>query len=242
VTEPVGDRAAADFDLLWRRAALIGGWLTRAQARRLWDAAAGLPPRSTVVEIGSHRGRSTAVLASAVRGAGGRVVAIDPFLAEGRFGGRRTADEFRANIEGLELSGVVQQVQELSQVVLVDWSAPIDLLYIDGKHDYWSCSRDLAWVRHCRPGTRIYVHDAFSSLGVTTSLLRHVLLAGLCRYEGRTGSLASFVRAPATAASRRAFVSELPWWGRNLLVKVALRTRAYPAARALGHTDTFDPY
>jgi hypothetical protein len=37
-------------------------------------------------------------------------------------------------------------------------------------------------------------------------------------------------------------LSEVPWFARNLLVKVLLRLRLRPVAHALGHHDVADPY
>jgi predicted O-methyltransferase YrrM len=52
----------------------LEGWLTEAQARRLFACATAARPAGAVVEIGSFRGRSTVVLALGA----GSVVAIDP--------------------------------------------------------------------------------------------------------------------------------------------------------------------
>ena len=43
----------------------VEGWLTDEQARRLYDRASKLPEDAQIVEIGSFRGRSLIVLASA---------------------------------------------------------------------------------------------------------------------------------------------------------------------------------
>ncbi len=66
-----------DFASVLARTADVDGWLTDAQARRLYDRAADLGTGTRIVEIGSFRGKSTIVLASA---AGDRVelIAIDP--------------------------------------------------------------------------------------------------------------------------------------------------------------------
>ena len=45
----------------------VEGWLTPAQATRLWERAAALTVPARVVEIGSYRGRSAIVLAMAAR-------------------------------------------------------------------------------------------------------------------------------------------------------------------------------
>ena len=63
------------------------GWLTRAQGRALWDAAATCPADGSIAEIGSHQGRSTVVLARRAADAGARVIAIDPFVDGAMFGG-----------------------------------------------------------------------------------------------------------------------------------------------------------
>ncbi len=37
-------------------------------------------------------------------------------------------------------------------------------------------------------------------------------------------------------------LAELPWWWRNVGIKVLLRLRLRPLARLAGHRDTADPY
>lgn len=230
------------FDLVWAQVDEIGGWLTREQAGLLWERARRLGPRATVVEIGSHQGRSTCVLASAVKKSSGRVVAIDPFVEGKLFGGASTRSRFEANLARVGVTDVVDLVVARSGDSRPGWHSPIDLLYIDGKHDYWTVSDDLRWIDHCRPHAPILIHDAFSSVGVTSGLIHHVLYRGSARYVGRVGSLALFHPEPPTADDRRRFLAELPWWVRNVAVKIALRARARPLARALGHDDVVDPY
>src|ERR1700710_116125 len=81
------DAATPDFSRVWDFASEVSGWLTEAQAQLLWDVAAQLSPAPLVVEIGSHQGRSTIMLASVTRSMGGRVVAVDPFVDGRLFGG-----------------------------------------------------------------------------------------------------------------------------------------------------------
>ena len=68
---------ATTFDEVERVVADVEGWMTSGQARRLWDCARSVPAGGTVVEIGSFRGRSMVVLASAAA-PGVELVAIDP--------------------------------------------------------------------------------------------------------------------------------------------------------------------
>jgi hypothetical protein len=241
---PSQQPAPPEFQTVFGQAREIGGWLTEAQARTLWDEARQVPPGGLIVEIGSHQGRSTVVLAAAAPQA--EVVAIDPFVGGAMFGGLATREKFSAN---LRLTGLTERV-ELRQAKSTDlrpsWTEPIGFLYIDGKHDYWTLSDDLRWSEFLPDGGRICIHDAYSSIGVTLGLLRHVLPSRRLRYLDRTGSLARFeiaaASSPGSAADRQRILAVLPWWLRNVGIKVLLRLRLYPLARLVGHHDRADPY
>jgi Methyltransferase domain len=229
----VGAETAEDigFVAVWQRVQGIPGWLTRAQALALWEAAAAAPEPGVIVEIGSHQGRSTLVLA----GPGGRrVVAIDPFVDGRLFGGAPTRDKFAANIAAAGVA--VELIAEPSTRVRPTWREPIDLLYIDGKHDYWTVRDDLRWAEYLPAGAPVLVHDAFSSIGVTLALLRYVVIGSRLRYLGRVGSLARFEVGAPRAEDRLRMLAQLPWFARNVVIKVALRL-----ARVLGHHRP-DPY
>ena len=61
-------------------------------------------------------------------------------------------------------------------------------------------------------------------------------------YERRSNSQALFrVRRP-TAADRLRILKEMPWWIRNVFVKVLLRLRLRPVARLFGHDSPYDPF
>lgn len=227
-----------DFATAFAAADRIGGWLTRDQARVLWDEAHRVAPAGLIVEIGSHQGRSTVLLAAA----GSPVVAIDPFVSGAMFGGLATKDRFVAHLAAAGVTDRVELRQVKSTELRPDWRRPIDFLYVDGKHDYWTVSDDLRWVAFLHPGGRIAIHDAFSSIGVTLGLLRHVLPSRRLRYLDRTGSLARFEVAAPSGADRLRMVAELPWWLRNVGIKILLRLKLFPLARLVGHPDRADPY
>lgn len=92
------------------------------------------------------------------------------------------------------------------------------------------------------------LHDAFNAIGVTLAQLRLLLLAARWRYIGRTGSLASYrresvpMRAGGVVANAARQLAGLPYFGRNLLVKVLIVARLRPAARLLGHREGDWPY
>lgn len=229
--------SARDFDAVWRFAGTVDGWLTEAQARTLFDAARAVAP-GRVVEIGSHLGRSTIVLAAG----GASVTAIDPFADGWRYGRPDTQQRFRAHLAEAGVDSRVDVRVGTSASVRSDWSQPVRLVYVDGKHDMWSCLDDLRWTAFLGDGDLVLVHDAFSSVGVTMAVLRDTVTTDRHRYLGRTGSLARFEIARPSVGDRLRVLRDLPWFARNVVVKVLLRLRLRPVARLLGHGDAADPY
>jgi hypothetical protein len=242
------------------QAALDGveGWLSDGQARRLWDRAATVPPGGRIVEIGSFRGRSAIVLAQAVGARGVEVIAIDPHAGNDRGPqeihgsseeGEADNRAFRANLERAGVSDAVRHVRLPSAEALGEVRGEVDLLYVDGAHRLRPAMDDIArWGARVRPGGRMLVHDSFSSIGVTLALLRLLALGGDFVYAGRERSLAEYRRvgvrlSPAERVRNAARqLAELPWFARNVLIKIALVVRARPLLRVLGHRSADWPY
>jgi Methyltransferase domain len=232
----------------------VEGWMSDGQARRLWECARAVPPGGQVVEIGSFRGRSAIVLARA----GASVVAIDPHAGNDRGPqeihgsadeGQADHEAFMANLRRAGVEDAVRHVRQPSQEALGAVEGEIDLLYVDGAHRFAPARDDIArWGARVRPGGRMLVHDSFSSIGVTLALLRLLLLGGAFVYAGRERSLAEYRRVgtPLSPAERLRNagrqLAELPWFARNVLIKVALVLRARPLLRLLGHRSSDWPY
>jgi predicted O-methyltransferase YrrM len=212
----------------------VEGWLTDDQARQLHDAAAALEPPGRIVEIGSFRGRSTIALASAAP-EGVEVIAIDPHAGTDRgpqeietdaATGESDHERFLANLERAGVRDRVHHVRSFSQDALAEVDGDIDVLYVDGAHRYRPARDDLArWGARVRPGGTMLVHDSFSSIGVTAAILRHLVWSREFAYVGRTASLAEYRRARPDPGSALRQLAQLPWFARNLLVKVALVLR-----------------
>ena len=227
----------------------VEGWLTDAQARRLFERARSLSSPATIGEIGSYRGRSAIVLAQAAAG-DVEVVAIDPHAGNDRgpqqIEGTESEGEadnraFRSNLERAGVATRVRHVRLPSQDALGDVSGQSELLYVDGAHRYGPAREDIArWGDRVRPGGALLIHDSFSSVGVTLAILRVLAFDRGWRYEGRSGSLAEYRRvsppldAGAAARNNLRQLAQLAWFARNLVIKVLLVARLRPLARALG--------
>jgi predicted O-methyltransferase YrrM len=231
-----------DFDHVWESVADIPGWLTEGQARMLWDAVLRLQPGATVLEIGSHQGRSTVILGQAARAVGARVIAVDAFVDGRLFGGASTRDRFEANIAAAGLTEVVELVVGYSTKLRPGWDRKFDLLYVDGKHDYWTYTDDLRWSEHLPERGEILVHDCFSSIGVTLGTVRSVLFGSRYTYLDRSRSLARFVLARPALADRLRLVGQLPWFAGNVFLKILLRLRLRAVAGWFGHRGSYDPF
>lgn len=231
----------ASADVALERIADVDGWLTDAQALALYEAAADVRRGGRIVEIGSFRGRSTIVLASAAD-AGVEVVAIDPHAGNDRgpqeIRGYETEAEgdhevFARNLAAAGVADRVRHVRAFSNEAHASVDGSVDLLWVDGAHRYGPALEDLRhWGDRVVPGGRMLVHDSWSSVGVTLAVLRHLLLSRRWRYDGRVGSLARYTKATSGWASTRRQLAELPWFALNLAKKVLtvlkLRRGAWP--------------
>jgi predicted O-methyltransferase YrrM len=233
----------------------VEGWLSEAQAQRLWEAAQRVPRGGLLVEIGSFRGRSAIVMASALAD-GARLVAIDPH-AGGDRGPQEIAAEaergeadhqaFLSNLSAAGVESRVEHVRKMSSDAHDDVREPIDVLYVDGAHRFAPARDDIVrWGARVRDGGTMLVHDSFSSIGVTLATFASIAFGSRWRYVGRTSSLAEYrredVRGIARFANAAHQLAQLPWFARNVLVKIAIVTRLRPLARLLGHRGDHWPY
>jgi predicted O-methyltransferase YrrM len=234
------------FDDAWEAVAEVEGWLTCGQAQALFDGARNAPA-GAIVEIGSHRARSTIMLARGA-GAGRHIHAIDPFDNPRWGGGAESLRIFRDNIERAGVAHMIEPFRGVSAEALESWNGgPVGLLYIDGAHDLPSVLIDIdGWGPHVAPGGLVFIHDAFSSIGVTRAILKRHLANRRFRYVSSVRSLALFRReqmsVPQAVWNGVRIGARLSYFGRNLAVKVARRRGWQWPQAALRHVDAVDPY
>lgn len=84
----------------------------------------------------------------------------------------------------------------------------------------------IGWHRYLLPDAYLLVHDAFSSIGVTKAVLRHMTPSDTLEpssIRDRPGSLVCFRLKDVTVSSRPQLVARLGFFARNILVKLTLR-------------------
>ena len=228
--------AAATFDEVQVVVADVEGWMTPGQARRLWSCARTVAPGRRIVEIGSFRGRSMIVLASAAE-PGVELVAIDPHAGNDRgpheFEGfeeqaSEDHDVFLANLEQAGVLERVRHVRKFSHDALADVPGEIDLLYIDGAHRLKPALDDIRrWSAKVRPGGDLLIHDSFSSVGVTGGIAASLLTSSQWRYLGRSESMTHYRREALRGPGDRVRnvgrqLASLPYFVRNLIIKALI--------------------
>ena len=142
-------------------------------------------------------------------------------------------------VQNIFISGAARMNQSMV-------AGDIDLLYIDGAHRYQPVREDIeVWGARVGPGGTMLMHDAFNAIGVTLAQLRLLLLSSSWRYQGRERSLARYRRArlDARARARNALVQlgGLPYFVRNLVVKILIVAKLRPLAALLGCREDW-PY
>ena len=247
---------ATTFNEILSSVAAVDGWMSPDQAKALYDAASACRRGDQIVEIGSFRGRSTIVLASAAV-EGVSVVAIDPHAGNDRgpqeFDGfvEQAAgdhDIFNANLAQAGVADRVRHVREMSNEAHSEVIGDIAVLYIDGAHRYSPALQDIVeWGARVRPGGTLLIHDSFSSVGVTGAIARTLMFGTRFRYVGRARSMTIYHADLDGSARSRALnslrqVAQLPWFLKNLLVKVLITVKLGRLWRLVGRPEPEWPY
>ena len=132
----------------------LPGWLTAEEGETLYRLARACTGRGVIVEIGSWRGKSTTCLGLGSK-AGNRVpvFAVDPHS-------EHTFSDFSRNMEEAGLTDLVTPVPGRSQELAEGFDQPIELLFIDGAHQYELVNEDFdRWVPKVVEGGVVAMHD-----------------------------------------------------------------------------------
>ena len=143
-----------EYERLRALIADIPGWLTDEEGEALYELARRCTGKGVIVEIGSWKGKSTTCLGLGSKaGANVPIYAVDPH-ADYRFG------EFKANLERAGIADLVTPIPSLSQAAASDFDKPIELLFVDGSHEYDDVKADFEqWVPKLVEGGVVAVHD-----------------------------------------------------------------------------------
>lgn len=127
--------------------------LSDEEARVLYDIASQLEEDDHIVEIGCQFGRSTSLLAQVARERKLRLTCIDPFWEP-----REAALHWFAMMRELDCPFTLHYCE--SYCARIQIGQYIDLLYIDGNHDYKAVAGDCSgYLPIVNPGGYVCFHD-----------------------------------------------------------------------------------
>jgi MMP 1-O-methyltransferase len=168
-----------DIDSASQAADLVEGWLSEAQGRALYAAAAAVRHRGSIVEIGSWKGRSTVWLAYGARAAGARIHAVDPHQDSREDPGAKTLAEFKANLVRAGVDQTVEAMVMTSAQAAAVLTGPVELLFVDGDHSFQGARSDAdIWLPRVITGGVVMFHDVATS---GYSGPRRVFQQSICR-------------------------------------------------------------
>lgn len=133
----------------------VDGWLTYREGLFLFNSAKKCRSGAVIVEIGSWKGRSTICLAEGSKaGNQVKIFAIDPHI-DGTF------DEFQKNIKNANADDVVIPIVKTSEEASKGWNLPVDLIFVDGSHEYELVKKDFElWFPEIKEGGIMAFHDS----------------------------------------------------------------------------------
>ena len=172
--------------------------INRTEIQHLCWLGAQCPDGGDVVEVGSHRGKSTCCLAAGVRSAGvqGRVFAVDLWTKGAgktfdHYSSKQTWEIFQRQVRQMGFVGLIRPVQGASVECALRRKRPIHVLFIDASHKYPHVLADWnAWSPFVAPGGWVAFHDygtRFEGVDrvVTEEVVAHGDVWGEFGVEGR---------------------------------------------------------
>lgn len=119
-----------------------------------------LPNEASIVEIGVEFGRSTTVINEVAKIKNFNFTAIDPFIQDN---GNQAREHIKKQTE--KYNWKFNLIEKTSEEANKDWNTPIDLVHIDGNHEYYFVVQDIKlWTKHLKVGGFVlfddYGHDS----------------------------------------------------------------------------------
>jgi predicted O-methyltransferase YrrM len=143
----------------------VDGWLDPSEGALLYMAAQSCTGSGAIVEIGAWKGKSTIFLAKGSKaGNNVKVYSIDPHTGASEQKAVEsniwTFPDFKTNIHALNVDDIITPIVKTSVAASKEWDMPIELLFIDGAHEYDLVKQDFElWYPHVIKNGMVLMHD-----------------------------------------------------------------------------------
>ncbi len=218
----------------------VEGFLYDGEAYLLYEKAFGLRPGGVIAEIGSYCGKSTVCMALGLKDGGNknaRIYAIDPFGGSSEHGSIDTFPRFKDNIRNAGVEEFITPVKASSEEAYRKWDLTrnIDLLWIDGGHEYEYVAEDInLWLKLVIEGGVIALHDTSGRfyyggfVGVRRAL-KEILFKRECLKDYGFVNATTYARKSHSITQKEAWErwkAYMCWWTGEVVL--------YPEARGFG--------
>lgn len=153
------------IDEIKKLADKVDGWLTDREGGLLYNLAKNCTGGGVIVEIGSWQGKSTIWLGrGSKKGNNVKIYAIDPHTGASehkeRYGEVWTFEEFKKNIIVAKVDDITIPIVKTSEVAAKNFDEPVELIFIDGAHEYELVKLDFElWFPKVINGGIMAFHD-----------------------------------------------------------------------------------
>lgn len=137
---------------LYQKMSQIGlqGWIDDKEGEVLRQEIEKVPENGLYLEIGVAWGKSLSTICYYAH----------PSIEIWGIDRLNWRDKRQGNMEKLGVAGRANFIEGDSQQEALSWNKPIDMLFIDGDHNYYGVMKDLlSWTPHVKHGGRILLHD-----------------------------------------------------------------------------------
>jgi predicted O-methyltransferase YrrM len=172
----------------------VDGWLTDKEGELLYNFAKRCTGKGVIVEIGSWKGKSTIWLGKgSKKGSQVKIYAVDPHIGSTEhneeYGKVWTFDEFQKNIKNAKVDDIVIPIVETSKEAAEKIDGPVELVFIDGAHEYSLVELDFrSWFPKMIDGGIMAFHDT-EWLGPKKVLEKYIYKSRNFRNIGRIDSV-----------------------------------------------------
>jgi len=195
----------------------VEGWLSDKEGRLLYNFAKKCTGKGVIVEIGSWKGKSTIWLAmGSKRGNRVKLYAVDPHTGSKEhkeiYGEVQTFEEFKKNIRDAGVEDIVIPVKRTSMEAAGEFNEPVELIFIDGAHEYELVKLDFElWFPKVIEGGIMAFHDTTWGAGPGRVVKESV-------YNSRNFKNAGFIDSTTFArkVKENSLVDRL--WNRSVLL------------------------
>ena len=161
------------FEEIYKQANEVYGWMSEADSRVL-NRYASKVKNGLIVELGCFQGRSSTVIS--LSSPTSKVVSVDPLQPEYNYSGgsKMSTEKTGNNFTGEQVKSFLhrnmkniknwEHRQESSVEVGKGWDLPIDMLFVDSRHDYkYVKEESKIWVPHVKSGSFVLYHDYYDN-------------------------------------------------------------------------------